>query len=288
MKKFIACCLFAFLFCISCDHQNKKKDVIVVSISPYHNLLKSIVEDTCAIHLLIKPSNSPHDFEPTAKEIQLLYSAKIWFILGENFEKKLAQVLQKNRKTSSVVDLTEGIDLIYNADSKDEMRKDVHLWLSPQKMQKQLKIMTEVLCQKFPQHQQLYVKNLQKLSERLVQLDKNIRNKLKKHKNAMILLSHPSLSYFCQDYDLQQLTTEENGHTPNGKYLQKLLEKTKNQQIKTALIQPQHNNLVVQHFAKYRKIPVRYIDPFSPSYFENMEKIAEIIEQTQQIGSCYE
>ena len=283
--------IFSFLslmFFFSCSGNNQlekqeNKQNIFVSISPYHELIKKIVGDTLDVNLLISPNQSPHHFEPTLKQIHSISNSNIWFCIGESFEKRLQELLKDKAQSLQIIDLNQDMDLLYLSEKKDFEMKDIHLWMSPKRIKIQLEKTTQILIKKFPEHQKLYKKNLKVLLQDLSKLDEELSASLQNVKDNTILISHPCLSYFCADYNLEQLTTEKNGHQPNGKYLSQILNKVKEKNVKAAFVQPQHDNQAVQLIAKKVKIPLKIIDPFHPDYFANMRKVAKMMQSNQNI-----
>jgi len=287
MRKLILSFLSLIIF-FSCSNNHsvekpENKQNIYVSISPYHGLIKKIVGDSINVNLLISPNQSPHHYEPTLKQIHSISNSTVWFCIGETFEKRLKELLEIKTKSLDIIDINQDMDLLYLDEKKDIEKKDIHLWMSPKRIKPQLEKITKILIEKFPENQNLYNNNLQKLLKKLSELDKNLQISLQSSKDQTILISHPSLSYFCEDYNLKQLTTEKNGHQPNGKYLTEVLKKVKENDVKTALVQPQHDNQAVQLIAKEAKISLQLIDPFNPDYFANIKKIAKIIENNQNM-----
>jgi zinc transport system substrate-binding protein len=286
MKKLFLILSF-FIFCVSCSSffSSKKEThtTILTTISPYNTFLKKIVGDTLIVECLIPPGVSPHNFEPTFKQIAKIPECKVWFCIGEPFEKKIESVLKERNPDFLAIDLTDNLNLLYTSDDvHDPDRKDIHLWLSPKRLALQVEKMSQKLIELFPEHQQLFEKNTSEILQELKRLDLNLSTILEPLKGKSILVSHPSFSYFCLDYQLNQISTEQDGKSFLTQKLQNTYQEAIDHQVKLAISQSQYNNHALTAIANKLKISPWNFDTFSEDYYDNLLKLASTLAQAEK------
>ena len=80
-------------------------------------------------------------------------------------------------------------------------------------------------------------------------------------KGRAILVSHPAFAYFCQDYALVQLSVEVEGKDPLPKDVTEILQKAKNYNIQSVLLEPQYSNKGAELIAQSMHLPTHMVDP---------------------------
>ncbi len=286
--------LFAILFsgvllvlCTCCSSKPKPqaiKPVILVSISPYHTIVREIVGEYALVEPVVPPGFNSHTYEPSPSEFQKWENAIILFGIGDRFEQKVYQSIVKKNPGFIYVNLTSSLPgLIHDHDhhghdhDHDDFSYDVHVWMDPIMMIEQAKIVTDRLSQIFPDHAKIWHDNLDTLTHRLLHLDQDIASTLSPFKNQSILVSHASLGYFCRRYDLLQLSLEVEGKDPLPQDVKKVLEQCKANPPRCAFIQPDQNNKGVLIVAQKLQIPVHTIYPNDPDYEKGLLSIANFI-----------
>jgi len=233
------------------------------------------------VETIAPQSANPHSFEPTSRQVAHMTQGRVWFCIGEPFEKKLLPLLQNRNPNLSVLDLRNNVHLIAEEGlscthcSMDH--QDRHIWMSPKDTRIQVLEMARVLQEIFPEKKEEITENLNVLLADLQQLDHQIHAILNTSKHRTILVSHPAFGYFCKDYGCHQLSVEYEGKDPRPKHIEEILSKALAAQTEIAIVLPQYNNKGVQLIAEKLHIPVRMIDPYSPNYFKTLLDMALII-----------
>lgn len=292
MKKYLV--LSLLLLAISCgkapDSPREKKPIVYVSIAPYQGLAQRLAGPSIQVETIVPESANPHSFEPTSKQVARMNESRIWFCIGEPFEKKLLPLLKKRNKDLVSYDLREKIELIAEEGlsckhcSMDH--QDRHIWMSPKDTQIQVTQMASALEKTFPEKAEEISKNLEVLLADLKQLDQKIHSLLDHSRRRSILVSHPAFGYFCRDYGCHQLSVEYEGKDPRPKHIEDILARAAKEHTEIGIVLPQYNNKGAQLIAEKLHIPVCMIDPYSPDYFHTLLKVAQCIadaEATQQI-----
>lgn len=254
--------LFIF-FCLFGCETSKPKPIVLVNISPYAYFVQKIAGSTVDIKIIVEANRDPHNFEPSPKQVDLIRSADIWFCLGEGFEDKIIAVLKE---------LKPGVEILnLNATSTE----DKHVWLSPILAKSQAKVIADFLIKKYPQNSSFYAKNLKTFLSELSMVDSDLKRLLKPIKKGLIVVSHPAFFYFCRDYNLVQVSIEQNGKEPTAKELLKVMNIVKEKGVKMLFLEPQHSSKEALLIAKELHLDTKVIDPYAFDYLENLKAIGK-------------
>ncbi|MEI8300543.1 MAG: zinc ABC transporter substrate-binding protein [Chlamydiota bacterium] len=298
--RFICFLLITLTICtLSCTRKpssqsNLSKPLVIVSLSPYDTFVKDIAGDTLTVKVAVPPNYNAHVFEPTPKHLANFHQASLWFGIGEPFEAILLRTLTQRSPKLVTIDLSKNIPLrhdastcsaahshsLHSALASDETI-DRHFWMSPHIAWLQVEIIAETLIHKFPENKGLYEKNLEIFRQKLLNLDKDLHHLLNPYKGQAIIISHPSLGYFCQDYDLLQISIECEGKTPLPADLYKVIALAKEHKALCVFTQEQFDNKGALLMAKQLHLPAYSINPNLPEYFDNLMTIAKNITGSQ-------
>ena len=208
------------------------KDLILVSIYPFYDVVKDIAGSNFRTEVLVPPKADYHLYELTPREIIKLYVAKIVFVsgvpLGE-WEKKVEKIAK-----GKVYKLSEGISLI--SYGHKELGKDPHFWTSPKRMLKVVENVYNALRENFPKYE--FTENYLKVKRKVEKLHRTYLETLSSCKIKTFGAIHPAFGYVAQDYGLKQIPVmEEHGHGDiSPKELRKLVRKIRKGKIKVILI----------------------------------------------------
>lgn len=258
----------------SCKTAPKEKNSVIVTISPYRYLVSRISGESIPIKQLIPPQANPHIFEPTPRHVEDLSSCKIWFFLGEAAEKRIYDALLFQNPNLKIVKLTEGIDLL-GGDIPES--KDLHIWLSPNLLKKQADNIAKALSEAFPEKAHFFDNNLKSLQEELSSLDSEIQKKLGNLSCRYIITAHAALGYFCKDYNLIQLSLEQEGKEALPKQITEILQESKGNKINCVLLEPNHNNKGAILVASELGVPYYMFDPLKENCLENLQYLTWIL-----------
>ncbi len=294
MKKSIFLVWIALCF-TGCELEkpSQKEKTVLVSIAPYAFFVNRIAGADLPVTTLVPEEANPHIYEPKPKEVEKVRDASVWIRLGESFDQKVFKVIQEQNPKMRIVDVTEGIHLLpaceINSPSDEHHHchghddgQDIHIWLSPKLAKVQAATICKALTDAFPGNGHLYEKNLGKLTAELDLLDQEISTLLAPMKGTAILVSHPAFAYFCQDYELIQLSVEMEGKEPLPHQVTHLLEKARHYQVATVILEPQYSNKGAKLIAKELGVPTATLDPYAEDYLDNLRSIAQIIAKPSQ------
>ncbi len=272
--------LLFLIFLTSCFAPSSKssKPIVLVTIPPYAYFVEQIAGDTVSVEVFVPAGASPHDYEPTPKQVEKFIGAKLWFRYGEPGEQKILPFLRN--KGLMDVDLSEGIHLLSSTEhtcAHHHEGKDLHLWLDPRLALEQCKKISQELSRLWPEHQKQFEENFTQLAKRLELLDRTIEKALTPLQGNYLLLSHPALGYYCKRYGLHQLSIECEGKEPLPQQVATLVKEAEEKHVKVIFTEPQYNNKGASLIAEKLRLPIYQINPYAGDYFKMMNDITESI-----------
>ena len=171
---------------------------VVVTYSVLGSIVEQLVGNTAIVTTLIPDGQDPHEFEPTAKDIESLNNANIVVSNGLDFEEGLEETLE-NAKTAGV-DVFMAGDHITVRELSDEDHDhgafDPHLWLSPATMLEMLPELSEAIGAAISADLSV---QLETLSAELTALDTQIQEIIDGVKCELVS-GHDELGYFVDRY----------------------------------------------------------------------------------------
>lgn len=160
--------LFALSACSSSDtttEADSERPTVVVTYSVLGSIVEQLVGDAATVTTLIPDGQDPHEFEPSAKDIESLNNASIVVSNGLDFEEGLEETLENAKNAGvnifmagdhiTVRELSDGDDdhadeattdtTVVEEEEHDHGSFDPHLWLSPAAMLEMLPELSEAV-----------------------------------------------------------------------------------------------------------------------------------------------
>lgn len=286
---FLFFCL-CFFGCTKKSTETSQKPLVIVTISPYAEFVEKIAKDTVNVVTILPPGANLHTYEPSPSDVTKIHRGLVWFLIEEPLEKKLLVSLREKYPSLKEVNLQKNIPLLSMAETTNfdschgsqhlhQEGKDLHTWMSPSIVRKQIDIITMTLVELIPEHALFYKNNAQTYAQELLLLEENVKEILAPFKGNAILTSHPSLGYFCQDFGLIQLSVECEGKDPRPKDIENLLQKINLYKVKMVFVQKGFNNKGAELIGKKLHLPIHEVDPYAKDYKKNIHNIAFVITQ---------
>ncbi|NNE93953.1 MAG: zinc ABC transporter solute-binding protein [Verrucomicrobiales bacterium] len=167
-------------------------------------------------------------------------------------------------------------------DHHDHGENDPHIWLSPELLINQVRVLHYVLEEVTGQNHSGEVhKNAEELEAAITQLDYDLALKLKPIKGQSFYVYHGAFGYFAQAYGLKQESIEIGGRKPEPKQLAALIEKAKSEGVKMIFVQPQFDQTSAKAIADAIGGTVLSVDPLETDVLANLQKIADAIIESQ-------
>ena len=267
-----------------CSEQKKQTEtpVVYVSVLPQAGLAQAIAGTNAHIRVLIGAGQSPHSFEPTARQIAGLAEADALLTLGMPFEKQWVGKISATCPNLQIEEVSQGITKRFFSDTHEKGEPDPHVWLTPKNNLIMARNMERALEQIDPFHAAAYQKNLKKLEEKIEQLQLDLTRRLAPLKGTRFYVYHPSFGYFADEYGLEQVAIETDGKPPTSRQLATLIDAAKADGTHVIFVQKQFPQSTAKTIAKAIGARVVSIDPLAENPLEVMQQLA--IELTENAG----
>lgn len=215
-----AACLFASAGCGRGTSSVPKENKMAVSASfyPIAEFARRVGGKYVEVTTLIPDGVEPHDWEPTAKDLEGLKKTSLFLYNGgvETWAEKAMEALEKDKTDS--VEVAHGLmtetfqESGYEQNGHDEKERehhhegmDPHVWISPQRAMSEVKVIAEALSRKDPAHQTEYEKNAQNYLKELGNLDAQLQEIAKTAKRKEFITAHAAFGYLAKDYGFKQI-----------------------------------------------------------------------------------
>ena len=212
--------LFSIVILGSCTQSpttspdNDVRPEVVVTYSVLGTLVSELVGDMARVAVIIPDGQDPHDFEPSAKDIEAINNAQLLVSNGLEFEEGLVEPL-KSAETRGVTHfvVTDHLttrtgedhshdedDESHSHDEDDESHSlaiDPHVWLSPYAMSEMIDDLALVVGDALGID---VAAQSAALIERLATLDSVVSNRIESLNACVLVTGHDELGYFADRY----------------------------------------------------------------------------------------
>lgn len=253
--------------CGSTDHQGEnnqpnnlpQKIKVITTFYPMYDFAKNVAGDHADVTALVPAGVEPHDWEPTAKDIQKIADAQV-FVYNGGVEGWVQDALKSvQNKNLVVVEASKGIELMEGVEEEKEHKEgenhsrwDPHVWLDPVLAQKEVESIKSALEQADPSHKDDFQKNADAFIAKLQSLDKEFSAALSSVKSKEFVTQHAAFGYLAKRYGLTQipisgLSPEEE---PSPSKLVDIVNFVKEHQVKTIFFETLASQKVAETIAK--------------------------------------
>lgn len=255
---------------------------VFVSIPPQADLVQRVGGSLVTVNVLVGPGQNHHTFEPTPKQMAELASARLYFTIGLQFEKRIVEKLRAANPNLKCIDSCEGVPLRAMETEHDAEEaghkhgaEDPHVWLSPLNA----KLLAANICRNLAladsAHADAYERNLAVVQRDLDACHARIASALAPFKGDAFYVYHPAFGYFADAYGLRQIAVEIEGKEPTAKQLAGLIARAKGERVRVIFVQQQFPKRAAEAIAKEVGGAVVPLDPLAHDIIRNLESIAE-------------
>lgn len=188
---------------------------VVVTYSVLGAVVTELVGDHAAVTVLMANGVDPHDWSPSAKDIERVMNADIVVANGLGLEEGLAKTLEEAEKAGvAVFRATDHIQVRELAEESDHAGGDPHFWVDPISMRDVVAALaTELAAAGID-----VADRSADLQQRLVDLDAEARETLAvvPETGRKLVTGHESMGYFADRYGFQIVGTVIPGLSSQG------------------------------------------------------------------------
>lgn len=254
------------------DKPSDGKPVITVTIEPLRYFTEQIAGDKFEVMTMVPKGSSPETYEPTAQQMVTLTESELYIKVGNlGFEHTWMNRLKANAPHLIITDSSEGILPLPTINGGT----DPHVWTSPvNALQIAHNIYRSLVM--IDEKDSLYFRsNLDSLCSIITRTGLTIDARMDSIKHRSFIIYHPALTYFANDYHLEQMAIEEEGREPSASSLQSLINKAREKGTRLMFIQKEFSNRNTEIVSRGTNARIVEINPLSYDWEKEMLKIAD-------------
>lgn len=202
MKNFIIIITALFLSIFSyqvSDASDKLK--VAASFYPLAHFAEQIGGEKVEIIKIIPGNAEPHEYEPTAKDIVKIQTARVFIFNGAGLEPWAERILGDLKKKGILtLQMAEHFALLRN---KKDAKYDPHIWLDPLFAIKEVELIRDIFIRADPANEDYYKSNCALYTAKLLLLNDRYDRGLKLCKNRDIVVSHNAFGYLSGRYGFE-------------------------------------------------------------------------------------
>jgi zinc/manganese transport system substrate-binding protein len=185
-----------------------ERGVVVVTYSALGSLVADIVDDAAVVEVLVPNGMDPHDFEPSARDVETLTRASLVVANGLDLEEGLEDAIGEAEKSGTpVFFVTDHVTLRTAEDEHSEEGEteddhghggeDPHVWLDPSTMAEAVPALAAEIGNLIGADLSA---NADALVSDLASLSEEIATEIDTLQSCVLLTGHDSLGYFGARY----------------------------------------------------------------------------------------
>lgn len=181
--------------------------VIAVTYSIIGDLVSQLVGDNATVSVVISDGQDPHDFQPSAKDIETINNAALVVSNGLEFEEGLEEVLENIADSGGNIFMVGDHITVRKIEDGDDHKDDEHgdkhtggdphLWLSPATMLEMLPALTTALSQATGADLSA---EATALTTKLQDLDGEVESIINGLDECNLVSGHDEMGYFADRY----------------------------------------------------------------------------------------
>ncbi len=274
---------------------------VAATTLPVYQFTASICEGTpIAVTRLVTESVSClHDYSLTVRQMKAIEGADVVVLSGAGLEDFMAESLEKAKYT---IDASADVTLLdgghhHHEDEADEHShegeedahhhdKDPHIWLSPVNAISMAKTICSGLSQQYPEYQSTFEANLDKLVQKLDELNEYGMTQLKDLSCRELITFHDGFGYLAHAYDLDILEAieEESGSEASASDLTHLIDVVQEHHLPAIFTETNGSSSAASVISSETKVSVFSLDmamsgdDYFASMYHNIDTLKEALQ----------
>lgn len=265
--KFIVAFLW-FTSCLITAPAHAEPINVTVTIFPLADLVKKVGGDMVQVHILLRPGQGPHSFEPTPGAAKKIERSDILVMAGFGLDNWLVKLTKLGGIAGDdIVDCSKAVkNQITGGNHKHGHGAgggvNPHYWLDPSIMADVVDLLGRRLASRIPDRADEIKKRTKLVKADLLKLDREIAAMLSESKTGFVSI-HNSWVYFARRYGLRQIGVIKKapGREPSARHIAELVGKMKSSGAKTVLGEPQFSARLGEMLANETGATVVTVDP---------------------------
>ena len=266
----------------SSSEQNRQ---IIVTIEPLRYFVNKIAGNTYSVETLVPEGANPENYDPAPAQLIQLSNARLFFKVGHlGIEEIWGKSIENTAPEITIINTSEGFtpllpdkkdeNIVYH-DHEHNHEGDPHTWSSIEGARTIASNIKKALISTYPSDSLLFEKNYQNLTTQIDSVESILIELLLPIENRSFMIYHPSLTYFAEEFGLNQLPIEADGKEPTPKQLKQLIKKADDEKVKVIFIQREFDTKQAETIAKELGITLIEIAPLSYDWEKEMIHIGK-------------
>ena len=267
---------------------------IAATTLPVYDFTSALCQGTplTVTRLVTEEVSCLHNYSLNVRQVQAAEAADVIVQSGAGLEEFLHDVLENK----SVIDASEGIDLLCAEEDEDHHEhhaheghsheEDPHIWLSPENAALMAENICRGLCQHYPQYQGVFQSNLPGLLEQLASLQAYGEQELAGLSCREMIPFHDGFSYFARSFGLTivEAVEEESGSEASARELIHLIELVREHNLPAIFIEKNGSGSAASILSRETGAKVYTLDMAmsGSSYFDAMYHNIDTIKEALQ------
>ena len=267
---------------------------IAATTLPVYDFTSALCQGTplTVTRLVTEEVSCLHNYSLNVRQVQAAEAADVIVQSGAGLEEFLHDVLENK----SVIDASEGIDLLCAEEDEDHHEhhaheghsheEDPHIWLSPENAALMAENICRGLCQHYPQYQGVFQSNLPGLLEQLASLQAYGEQELAGLSCREMIPFHDGFSYFARSFGLTivEAVEEESGSEASARELIHLIELVREHNLPAIFVEKNGSGSAASILSRETGAKVYTLDMAmsGSSYFDAMYHNIDTIKEALQ------
>lgn len=267
---------------------------IAATTLPVYDFTSALCQGTplTVTRLVTEEVSCLHNYSLNVRQVQAAEAADVIVQSGAGLEEFLHDVLENK----SVIDASEGIDLLCAEEDEDHHEhhaheghsheEDPHIWLSPENAAVMAENICRGLCKHYPQYQGVFQSNLPGLLEQLASLQAYGEQELSSLSCREMIPFHDGFSYFARSFGLTivEAVEEESGSEASARELIHLIELVREHNLPAIFIEKNGSSSAASILSRETGAKVYTLDMAmsGSSYFDAMYHNIDTIKEALQ------
>ena len=283
--------LFIISLCMWCceNASNVQENLISVSIIPEKYFVEQIAGDDFEINIVIPPGASHSHYDPSPSKIAAICRSAAYFRIGDlGFEQSLLTQIAAQNPKLKVYNLSEGVHFAEVSEMREgsshtghhhHENYDQHIWMSARKAKIIAENIYNAVSELKPERAAVYQSNLTAFLQKMDTLDSATQRKLADLSVHTFVIFHPALTYYAEDYDLEQIALEIDGKEPSVAWMQEVVKKIQDKNVRVIFIQNEYSQSAAVAISETSGIELQVINPLAEDWKKEFETITDIISE---------
>ncbi len=176
------------------DGETDSKPLVLVTYAALQSVAEDIVGDAARVEVIVPNGTDPHDFEPSAKDVELMSSSAIVVANGLDLEEGLEDALIEVEKS--------GVSVFHIADHVTLRDNDPHVWLDPLTLAEAVPALAREIGERIGVDLEPAGAAV---AASLGELNETIEKRISTIESCVVITGHDSLGYFGARYGCEVL-----------------------------------------------------------------------------------